>query len=117
MNTRKLVEIDATGRAVGRVASEAAKALMGKDEPTYERHVDRGAKVVVINAGKVKFTGKKFVQKDYHKHTMFPGGLKTVSLQTLFTKDPALVVKHAVNGMLPKNKLRVEMMKRLTIKV
>lgn len=117
MNTRKIVEIDATGRAVGRVASEVAMALMGKDEPTYERHIDRGARVVVLNASKVKFTGKKFVQKDYKRHTMFPGGLKTTSLQTVFTKDPALVIKNAVNGMLPKNKHRVEMMKRLTIKV
>ncbi len=117
MNTRKIVEIDATNRAVGRVASEVAMALMGKDEPTYERHIDRGAQVVVINASKLKFTGKKFVQKDYKKHSMYPGGLKTMSLQTLFTKDPTLVVKHAVNGMLPKNKHRVEMMKRLTIKV
>ncbi len=117
MNTRKTVEIDATNRAVGRVASEAAKALMGKDEPTFERHIDRGARVVIINAGKLKFTGKKFVQKDYKRHTMFPGGLKTMSLQTMFTADPALVVKHAVNGMLPKNKHRVEMLKRLTIKV
>lgn len=116
MNTRKKIEIDATGRAVGRVATEVAMALMGKDEATYERHIDRGATVMVLNAGKVKFTGKKLVQKDFKRHTMFPGGLKTVSMQTVFEKDPTDVIRRAVNGMLPKNKHRVEMMKRLTIK-
>lgn len=117
MNTRKKVEIDATGRAVGRVATEVAMALMGKDEPSYERHIDRGAHVVVVNASQVKFTGRKLVQKDYKHHTMFPGGLKTTSLQTIFTKDPTEVIRRAVNGMLPKNKHREIMMKRLTIKV
>ncbi len=116
MNTRKHVEIDATNRAVGRVATEIAMALMGKDEPSFERHIDRGALVVVVNASKVKFTGKKFVQKDYKRHTMFPGGLKTTSLQTIFTEDPTEVIRRAVNGMLPKNKHRESMMKRLTIK-
>lgn len=116
MNTRKTIEIDATGRAVGRVATQTAMALMGKDEPSYERHIDRGAHVTVINAGKVIFTGKKLVQKDYKHHTMFPGGLKTTSLQTVFNEDPTAVIKRAVIGMLPKNKHRVDMMKRLTIK-
>ena len=116
MNKRKTIEIDATGRAVGRVATEVAMALMGKDEPTFERHIDRGATVLVTNASKVKFTGKKFVQKDYKRHTMYPGGLKTASLKTVFEDDPTSVIKRAVNGMLPKNKHRVEMMKRLTIK-
>ncbi len=116
MDKRKNIEIDATGRAPGRVATEVAKALMGKDEPTFESHIDRGARVTVINASKVVFTGKKFVQKDYKHHTMFPGGLKTVSLQTVFNADPTLVIRKAVHGMLPKNKHRVDLMKRLTIK-
>lgn len=116
MNTRKTIEIDATGRAVGRIATEAAMALMGKTEPSFERHIDRGAKVTVVNAGKVIFTGKKLVQKDYKHHTMFPGGLKTTSMQTVFNDDPTSVIRRAVNGMLPKNKHRVDMMKRLTIK-
>lgn len=115
MTTRSIIEIDATGRAVGRVATEAARALMGKHEPTFERHIDNGAAVVISNAGKVIFTGNKFVQKDYKKHTMYPGGLKTVSLQTVFRRDPTDVMRRAVNGMLPKNKHRNEMMKRLTI--
>ncbi len=116
MNKRKVIEIDATGRAVGRVATQAAMALMGKDEPSFERHIDRGATVVIINAAKVIFTGKKLVQKDYKKHSMYPGGLKVASMKTVFEDDPTSVMKRAINGMLPKNKHRVEMMKRLTIK-
>lgn len=109
-------EIDATGRAPGRVATEVAMILRGKNKADFAPHIDNGDFVVVNNASKVKFTGKKLVQKDYHHHTMYPGGLKTKSMKKTFEDDPTEVIRKAVNGMLPKNRLRGEMMKRLTIK-
>lgn len=109
-------EIDATGRAVGRIATEAAMMLRGKNKPTFEPHVDGGDFVTITNAAKVAFTGKKLAQKDYYHHTMYPGGLRRTPMKKVFDEDPAEVIKRAVYGMLPKNKLRGEMMKRLTIK-
>lgn len=112
---RDTIVIDATDKAVGRVATEVAMALRGKNKPTFAPNVDAGDFVTVQNASKLKFTGRKFVQKDYYRHTLYPGGLKTTSLKALFEKDPTEVVRKAVYGMLPKNKLRNEMLKRLTI--
>lgn len=112
---RRIVEIDAKGQAVGRVATQVAMALMGKDRPGYVPHLDTGAMVVVKNAGAVIFTGMKFAQKDYKHHTMHPGGLKTVAMAKVFDKSPAEVMRHAVNGMLPKNRRRETLMLRLTI--
>lgn len=112
---REKIVIDATDKAVGRIATEAAMALRGKTKPTFTPHIDAGDFVHVINASKIKFTGRKFVQKDFYRHTLYPGGLKTMSLKSVFNKNPATVVERAVYGMLPKNKLRSEMMKRLTI--
>ncbi|MDP2693018.1 MAG: 50S ribosomal protein L13 [bacterium] len=108
-------EIDATGRAVGRIATEVAMILRGKNKPDFTPHIDSGNFVTVNNASQVKFTGKKLVQKDYHHHTMYPGGLKTKSMKKVFDENPTEVIKRAVYGMLPKNRLRSEMMKRLTI--
>lgn len=113
---RNTIEIDAAGRAVGRVATEAAKYLRGKNKPTFQENLDEGDTVVVINASKVIFTGKKFVQKDFRHHSMHPGGLKVVAMKKVFEEDPAKVIRHAVNGMLPKNSFRTEMMKRLIVK-
>jgi large subunit ribosomal protein L13 len=113
---RAHIVIDATDRSVGRVATEVAMALRGKTKPTFTPHIDGGDFVKVINAGNLKFTGRKFVQKDYYRHTLFPGGLKVTPLKRMFEKDPTEVVRKAVYGMLPKNKLRKEMLKRLTIK-
>jgi large subunit ribosomal protein L13 len=113
--TRETIEVDASDKAVGRVATEVATILMGKHKPSFERHIDLGDAVVINNASKVKFTGKKLVQKDYMHHTNHPGGLKTVSMKKVFESNPADVMKRAIIKMLPKNKLRVEMMKRLTI--
>ena len=113
---RNTIEIDATDQAVGRVATQAAIALMGKNKPTFERHIDRGDFVVILNSSKVKFTGKKLVQKDYYRHTQYPGGLITTAMKKVFDKDPTEVMRKAIYSMLPKNKLRNEMMKRLTIK-
>jgi len=114
---RQHIEIDAEGTAVGRVATQVAKALMGKNKPTYTPHVDAGDFVKVTNITKVKFTGRKLVQKDYYHHTLYPGGLKRTPMKHVFEDDPAEVLRRAVYGMLPKNKLRDEMMKRLTINV
>ncbi|PIR75776.1 MAG: 50S ribosomal protein L13 [Candidatus Magasanikbacteria bacterium CG_4_9_14_0_2_um_filter_42_11] len=109
-------EIDATGRAPGRVATEVAMILRGKNKPTFEPHIDAGDFVTVVNASQVLFTGDKLVQKDYYHHTMYPGGLKTKAMKHVFDENPGEVIRKAVYGMLPKNKHRDEMMKRLTIK-
>ncbi|KKW41629.1 MAG: 50S ribosomal protein L13 [Candidatus Magasanikbacteria bacterium GW2011_GWA2_56_11] len=109
------VEIDAAGRAVGRVAAEVAMILQGKHKATFVKHLICGDAVKVKNAGQVKFTGRKLEQKDYLKHSMYPGGLKRRAMKHVFADDPAAVVRRAVYGMLPKNKLRDEIMKRLTV--
>lgn len=113
---RTMHEIDATGRAVGRIATEVAMILRGKNKPTFAPHIDAGDFVTVVNAGQVKFTGRKLAQKDYYHHTHYPGGLKRTPMKKVFDEDPGEVLRRAVFGMLPKNKLRNEMMKRLTIK-
>lgn len=114
--TRDRHEIDATGKAPGRVATEVAMILRGKNKPSFTPHIDGGDFVTVVNASQALFTGSKLVQKDYHHHTMHPGGLKTKAMKHVFDENPGDVIKRAVYGMLPKNKLRDEMMKRLTIK-
>lgn len=113
---REKIELDATGQAVGRLSSEIAKILIGKNKPTFESHLDNGDFVIVANASKVKFTGRKLVQKDYYGHTLYPGGLTTTAMKKVFDNDPTEVIRRAVYSMLPKNKLRVDRMKRLTIK-
>lgn len=113
---RDKIELDATDKAPGRLAAAIAMALRGKTKPGFAPHIDAGASVTVINASKLKFTGRKLAQKDYYHHTQHAGGIKRTPMKKVFENDPAKVIIHAVNGMLPKNKLRVEMMKRLTIK-
>lgn len=112
---RKTHELDATGMAVGRLATAVATLLTGKNKPNFVSHIDGGDYVIVNNASKVKFTGKKLVQKDYYHHTMHPGGIKRMPMAHLFAKDPGEVVRKAVNGMIPKNKHREVRMSRLTI--
>lgn len=111
----KTFEIDATGQAVGRVATQAAKMLLGKTDPTYTPNLDPNTQVTIKNASKVTFTGRKLEQKDYKHHTLHPGGLKTVSMKTVFRKDPTEVMRKAVYGMMTKNRRRDELMQRLTI--
>jgi large subunit ribosomal protein L13 len=108
-------EIDATSQAVGRVATQVALLLKGKNKPDFTPHIDGGDFVVVKNAKQVKFTGLKLVQKDYYHHTGYPGGLKRKPMKHVFEEDPTDVMKRAVWGMLPKNKHRGEMFKRLTV--
>ncbi len=116
MIKRNKIQIDAEGQAPGRIATQIAMALRGKNRPDFAPHIDSGDYVTVINASKVKFTGRKLVQKDYHKHSMHPGGLKRTPMKKVFDANPGSVIERAVYGMLPKNKLRDLMMMRLTIK-
>lgn len=113
---RERIVIDATNQAPGRIATQVAMALRGKNKPGFTPHIDGGDYVEVVNAAKVKFTGNKLVQKDYYHHTMYPGGLRRTPMKKVFENDPGEVIKRAVYGMLPKNKLRDDMFKRLTVK-
>lgn len=107
--------IDAEGQTLGRLASVIAVKLMGKDKPSYTPHVVCGDKVVVINSSKVKVTGNKLTDKIYYHHSGYPGGIKDIALKDKLIKDPNSVLRHAVAGMLPKNKLACEMMKNLKV--
>jgi large subunit ribosomal protein L13 len=102
---REWLLVDATDATLGRLASEIAQILKGKRKPQYTRHVDTGDFVIVINASKIKLTGNKLTDKEYFRHTGFPGGLKSQTLGDLLAKDPRRVIEHAVKGMLPKNTL------------
>lgn len=108
-------EIDATGKAVGRISAKAARLLIGKHKPTFVTYRDEGDAVHISHAGSVIFTGRKLVQKDYYHHTLHPGGLKRKPMKHVFEKDPREVVARAVWGMLPKNKHRKAIFRRLTI--
>ncbi len=113
---RDIQTIDAEGKSPGRLATHIAKILIGKHKPTYMPNIDSGDHVQVVNAAKMKITGKKIEQKVYHHHTTFASGLRTVSMKALMSSRPAEVLERAVSRMLPKNKLRVERLKRLLIK-
>jgi large subunit ribosomal protein L13 len=113
---REKYEIDAAGQAVGRVATKAVSLLYGKNTANFVANIDTGSYVTILNAAKVKFTGKKFIQRDYYRHTMYPGGIRRTPLKKVFENDPGEVIRKAIFGMLPKNKLRNNMMKRLSIK-
>jgi large subunit ribosomal protein L13 len=107
--------IDASDKILGKLATEAAKLLMGKHKPTFSRHLDTGDFVVIINAEKVRVTGKKAEQKLYHSHSGYPGALKTVSLERMMADNPTRVIEHAVKGMLPHNRLGAKMIKKLKV--
>ncbi|GAB4223832.1 MAG: 50S ribosomal protein L13 [Gammaproteobacteria bacterium] len=107
--------VDATGKKLGRLASEIAKRLRGKHKPTYTPHVDTGDCIVVINADKLHVTGRKAEQKIYYRHTGYPGGLKSASYKQMQEKHPGQVLELAVKGMLPKNPLGRAMFSKLKI--
>ena len=107
--------IDAADKTLGRVAAQVANLLMGKHKPIYAPHIDTGDYVVVINAAKVRLTGKKAEQKIYYRHSGYPGGLKSPSFKEVFSRKPALVVELAVKGMLPHNRLGRAMFKKLKV--
>ncbi len=106
---------DARGRNLGRLASEIAPYIIGKHKPTYTPHVDSGDYVIVINAAEVNLTGNKWQQKIYRHHSQYPGGLKEKTYEELREENPELIIENAVRGMLPKNKLRDQMVKRLKV--
>jgi large subunit ribosomal protein L13 len=107
--------VDAKGQTLGRLASRIAPILKGKHKPTYTPHLDCGDFVVVVNAEKVRVTGRKLDQKFYHRHSGYPGGLKSISLRDQLEKNPERVLQAAVRGMLPKNKLGRRMVKKLKV--
>lgn len=110
---RTIHTIDATDKVLGRLASQIAILLRGKDRPDFMPHKDEGAVVVVENIKNIKVTGKKMEQKKYYHHSGYLGGLKTIPMKTIFKTKPEEILKEAVLGMLPKNKLRAKMIKRL----
>jgi large subunit ribosomal protein L13 len=107
--------VNAQGRILGRLATEVATLLRGKDKPQFSHFLDTGDFVIVINAEKVNVTGKKLGQKEYYSHSQYPGGLKTDVLQDLLAKAPEEVIKKAVWGMIPKNKLGRAVYKKLKV--
>ncbi len=112
---RKWYVVDAEGKTLGRLASEVAMVLRGKNKPIYTPHVDCGDYVIVINAEKVVVTGKKRTNKIYKKHTGYPGGLREITFDKLQQKKPEEIIRHAVKGMLPDGKLGRQMFKKLKV--
>ena len=112
---RKWYVVDATDMTLGRLASEVAKVLRGKNKPQFTPHIDTGDYVIVINAEKIKVTGKKMNQKTYFSHSDYVGGEKLVTLKEKLAKHPEEVIEHAVKGMLPKGPLGREMYKKLYV--
>lgn len=110
---RKTHTIDATGKVLGRLAVEISLLLRGKNKPGFAPHKDDGDFVTVTNAGKIKITGNKMEQKNYYGHSGYPGGFKVVSMKKVFDKNPGEVLRKAIMGMLPKNRLRAQQIKRL----
>ncbi|MCC7232865.1 MAG: 50S ribosomal protein L13 [Bacteroidia bacterium] len=109
------VLIDASDLVVGRLSSEAAKILRGKNKPSYTPHVDCGENVIIINAEKVRFTGAKMTDKEYVHYTGYPGGQRFATPEDWMKKNPALILENAIRGMLPKNRLGRELFRNLHV--
>ena len=107
--------IDASGKTLGRLATQVASLLKGKHKPIYVPHLDTGDYVIVLNAAKVRVTGKKLKQKTYYRHSGYPGGLKAVTYEEMMSAHPTRVIEHAVKGMLPHNRLGRAMFKKLKV--
>lgn len=107
--------VDAKDKILGRLASKIATVLIGKGKVIYSPHHDVGDEVIVINASKVKTTGKKLTDKIYKRYSAYPGGLNTETLEAKMRKDPGYVIRHAVHGMLPKSKLGAKLLKKLKV--
>ncbi len=112
---RKWYVVDAEGQTLGRLSSEVAKVLRGKNKAIYTPHADCGDYVIVINADKIKVTGKKLDQKMYYRHSDYVGGFKEITLREMLAKHPDRVIEHAVKGMLPKGPLGSEIYKKLFV--
>jgi len=115
MNKRQYHLFDAQGKILGRLATEIAKTLDGRNKVDYTPHIDGGDIAIVINADKIRVTGNKLEGKIYHSFSGYPGGISSIALKDLLKKDSGKVIKNAVYGMLPKNKLRDKMMLRLHV--
>ena len=109
--------IDASGEILGRLATQVASLLMGKHKPMFSRNMDTGDFVVVINADKIRVTGNKAKQKLYYRHSGYPGGLKSISLEKMMQTNPTRVIELAVKGMLPHTRLGAKMIKKLRVYV
>lgn len=107
--------IDAEGQVLGRLATKAARIIRGKEKPTFTPNTDTGDFVIVINADKIRVTGKREQMKDYFHYSGYPGGLKIRSFKELIAKKPEYVIEHAVHGMLPKNRLGARLFKKLKV--
>ena len=112
---RKWYVVDAEGKTLGRLASEVANVLRGKNKPTYTPHIDTGDYVIVVNAEKIQVTGKKLDQKIYYHHSEYVGGMKEATLREMMQKKPEFVITHAVKGMLTKGPLGRQMLKKLHV--
>ncbi len=112
---REWLLVDATDQVLGRLASEVATRLRGKHKPEYAPHIDTGDHIVVVNADKIRVTGSKLDSKVYHRHTGYPGGIRSVVLKDLLRSKPERVIENAVRGMLPKNPLGRAMFKKLHV--
>lgn len=112
---RRWVLVDADGRALGRVATQVANLLRGKGKPTFSPHIDCGDFVVVINAGKVRLTGRKLTDKIYYRHSEYPGGLRATAAGRMRSEKPERLVRTAVHGMLPKNRLSRRLITKLKV--
>jgi large subunit ribosomal protein L13 len=113
--TREWILFDAKDVPIGRLSTEISIALTGKNKPFFTAHIDCGDNVIVINADKIAATGNKLLGKKYYRHSGFPGGIKESTLKDKMEKDPTFAITNAVKGMLPKNKLQNERMKRLRV--
>ena len=113
--SRKWYLVDAKDQILGRMATQIAKILMGKNKPDFDRHIDMADHIVVINAAAVKVTGRKENQKLYHYHSGYPGGMKVLPLSYVRQSHPDRLISHAVSGMLPKNKLQDRLLTHLHI--
>ena len=115
LEQRRWIVLDASGRALGRLATQAAGLLRGKGKPTFSPHIDCGDFVIVVNASKLKLTGKKATDKIYHRHTEYPGGLRSTAAGEMLEKRPDRLVRNAVQGMLPKNRLSRRLITKLKV--
>lgn len=112
---KKWYVIDAEGQVLGRLATKAARIIRGKEKPTFTPNADTGDFVIVINADKIRLTGKRAEMKEYFHYSGYPGGLKIQSFKELIAKKPEYVIEHAVHGMLPKNRLGARLFKKLKV--
>jgi large subunit ribosomal protein L13 len=112
---KKWYVVDAEGQTLGRLATEIARILRGKHKPTFAPHMDMGDNVIVINAAKIAVTGKRAIQKNYYRHSGYPGGFRVIPYQEMLAKHPTRILERAVRGMLPKHALGADLFRNLKV--